>query len=847
MEKIEGHRLLFKAIVGSQAYGTNTPESDVDLKGVYIQSDDDILSFKYKEQINVTKDECYYEIRRFLELLAKGNPTMLELLYSPDDCIEYITPEFQLLIDNRDKFLTKECYKAFAGYGLAQISKATGLNKKQNIEREKVSKKDLLDFCYVIEGERTINLKKYLKRTGYDLKFMGTTNIPNAKDLYSVFYDHTSHSCFSEMVDETTREYNKRSCSESGILFGFGYKGLVKVGEDENYGISNQLRLSSIPKGEIPIFIMSYNKDGYTKYCKDYKEYQEWIKNRNVQRYVDYTKHGQSYDCYLDSETEFFTKNGWKKYDDINIDDKIATISDNLELYFNSYTDRYKEKYSGKIYSFENRYTSFSVTPNHNLFISDVHRSNNNGFSFKYIQKESNWHFESIDSYMKSKKSWKHIVLSLVNNTTESINLSKEDLILIGAYISDGCMSDNAIVIDQKEEKKLTTTLRDIQTLNHTEHSWFRKERNTYYNKFRFPSGHLSNILKDIGDGSLTKRIPSYFMNLSKIQFDFLLRGLLEGDGSKHKKSGHWIYYTSNYGLAVDLQTLLFLNGYNSQIYTVNHKGGFEGSSEIKYQVFISKNIKNIGIIKKDFLTKITSDGLNKKSPWLIREVSDEFISCFTMNSGVLITRRNNKIAVQGNSKNMLHTMRLIETAEEIATQGTINVRRENAQELLKIRRGEVNLEDILTMAQDRIKGIDELYEKSNLPESIDMDYVNSILLQIRHMSKDSLNIYWNGNSDFEYGVKVLLSETPISKSIMKALEELSELSTKLLQYVNKPEQITDSDIEEEIVDCEMHFNLLKNYFPVSASTRLRKIKKMLKSKDFKNYEKRYLDKNNAD
>ena len=30
--------IIFKTIVGSQAYGTSTPESDIDYKGIYIFS-----------------------------------------------------------------------------------------------------------------------------------------------------------------------------------------------------------------------------------------------------------------------------------------------------------------------------------------------------------------------------------------------------------------------------------------------------------------------------------------------------------------------------------------------------------------------------------------------------------------------------------------------------------------------------------------------------------------------------------------------------------------------------------------------------------------------------------------
>lgn len=46
-----------------------------------------ILGMEYKEQINLDKDACLYEVRRFLQLLCSGNPTMLELLYIPEDCI----------------------------------------------------------------------------------------------------------------------------------------------------------------------------------------------------------------------------------------------------------------------------------------------------------------------------------------------------------------------------------------------------------------------------------------------------------------------------------------------------------------------------------------------------------------------------------------------------------------------------------------------------------------------------------------------------------------------------------------------------------------------------------------
>ena len=69
------------------------------------------------------------------------------------------------------------------------------------------------------------------------------------------------------------------------------YKGILN--EDLT---STQLKLSSIPKGEIPTGIIYFNQDGYSSYCKDYKEYWEWVGKRNPVRYNDNISHNQNYD-----------------------------------------------------------------------------------------------------------------------------------------------------------------------------------------------------------------------------------------------------------------------------------------------------------------------------------------------------------------------------------------------------------------------------------------------------------------------------------------------------------------------------------------------------------------------
>ena len=295
-QKSPGARPLYLVIRGSHAYGTNIESSDTDYAGVFIQSMDDIFGFNYKEQINDDKnDTVIYEVRRFLQLLASNNPTVLELLNTPEDCVIYKDPVFDLILNDRDKFITKVCAKSFGGYAKQQISKAKGQNKKQNWEKDKLTRKDVLDFVYVIEGEKSIPWKKWNEEGGYEEKFCGVVNVPNAREVYAVYFDKSSFSCFSDSLSSKIRQRMRKYVIENNLPF-LSYKGLVKTGEGANVAESNALRLSSIPKGETPICNIVYNKDGYSEHCKDFKSYEDWLANKNEARWVDVKSHGQKID-----------------------------------------------------------------------------------------------------------------------------------------------------------------------------------------------------------------------------------------------------------------------------------------------------------------------------------------------------------------------------------------------------------------------------------------------------------------------------------------------------------------------------------------------------------------------
>jgi len=271
-------KIIFKTIVGSQAYGTSLLTSDIDYKGIYIQPNDDILSFRYNEQIEIGKDECYYEVRRFLQLAQSANPTILEMLFVDDKFIIETSPQFELLRQHKNKFLTKKCCMSFGGYAVAQIQKAKGLNKKMNWENKRIERKTPLDFCYVYSGGKSVELKKWLAEKQFKQELCGLTSLPHFRYMYNIWYDHVKDLRNDNPKFQQTSDFN--------------FKGILQ--SEEN---SNDISLSEVPEWYHQIEgLMYFNKDEYSVHCKDYKSYIEWREKRNTQRYVDIKGHNQQID-----------------------------------------------------------------------------------------------------------------------------------------------------------------------------------------------------------------------------------------------------------------------------------------------------------------------------------------------------------------------------------------------------------------------------------------------------------------------------------------------------------------------------------------------------------------------
>lgn len=129
------------SIHGSQAYGTSTSTSDVDVKGVVIppvnmrehlfnkfeqaiNNADVEAKFQHiKNPLNPKFESTVYSLQKFFTLAAAVNPNVIELFKVDDSHLLICTPVGKKIRDNYRMFISSRCKFTYSGYAIAQFYK----------------------------------------------------------------------------------------------------------------------------------------------------------------------------------------------------------------------------------------------------------------------------------------------------------------------------------------------------------------------------------------------------------------------------------------------------------------------------------------------------------------------------------------------------------------------------------------------------------------------------------------------------------------------------------------------------------------------------------------------------
>lgn len=320
----ESNRIILQALSGSKLYGTDTPESDTDIRGIFINPVNEYISlFEPSEEIIDTEtDTKYFGLKKFFKLLTTANPNILELLYLPKEAIFYKTKSYDTIVENRDLFLTKSAFNSYVQYALGQVKKAKGVNKKANrmsdninirgIEKIKQALRDEVITQEWVELKFNKNFFSYLIKNG---EIFPLSNKTKFKEMDKLLEDYDVNSLRFPMKTDFIY-YEQKNVGKTPFRF-------VKKSDYDytNYSITsvehlpNTYRLYKNGKGilednqfvctsmtlqeEIDNFerIIYFNEDEYSKAKAEYNSFWEWMANRNEERYKTCWNEEKQYDC----------------------------------------------------------------------------------------------------------------------------------------------------------------------------------------------------------------------------------------------------------------------------------------------------------------------------------------------------------------------------------------------------------------------------------------------------------------------------------------------------------------------------------------------------------------------
>lgn len=327
--------------------------------------------------------------------------------------------------------------------------------------------------------------------------------------------------------------------------------------------------------------------------------------------------------CYSD-DTEVLTSNGWKPWPEVTMEDKLATLDKDQNLFFEAPSAVVSYDVDTEMVGWQSPNVDLLVTQNHNMYVHDS--SYRNPMEFKQAS-------DCIDLDLRVLR---------VGNAWEGEDTSNQlpkfyegSLVawaeFLGAYIADGCTrKDRSVDFWNVPDHKRQEWKRIISAIGYEPHE--------YGNSIQVHSKDMNVYLRQYGK-SHEKFAPSYIKGASPEVINSFLNGYVLGDGSR--RSNNLTCTTTSKTLADDLQELFHKVGMAANVSTRDRRGE---SHMIGKYTCVNKQISYDVRVSKE-KTKAAINPANSYSQNYKGKVY-----CATVTSHLLLVRRNGKAIWCGNT-----------------------------------------------------------------------------------------------------------------------------------------------------------------------------------------------------
>lgn len=354
--------------------------------------------------------------------------------------------------------------------------------------------------------------------------------------------------------------------------------------------------------------------------------------------------------CYS-ADTETLTIDGWKHYSQITPDTLIAQY--NPETGKAEWVEAgplHIAPYQGDMLHFKSSVVDIMVTPDHRMYgkrARDCKEAEAYEIVRAYDITGNKWQFLNSVPFVDTLEQQEFILPSVPTGNGRAIypevRIRMDDwLEFLGYWISEGSANVTSggnyrVTLAQKKPQHIPKIRRVIEALPEIRFAERIQPDGTHHWVVNDKALCLW-LMEHCGVGAKNMRLPSIARHLSRRQSEILFSALMDGDGTWERRRDFptcGTYYSSSRQLTDDVQLLAMSLGHRANV----SWSSLEQTGCYRVQLTLGRNESMITANKN--IHSVPYDGL---------------VYCYSVPSGIFITRRNGKIAVQGNTADSMGT-----------------------------------------------------------------------------------------------------------------------------------------------------------------------------------------------